>query len=112
LALVINPQGFIKYSGIFEGNLQDGKSLENIVTTLRVNTSTEKRATVVIDEGIATEENLKMLTGNHFDYICVSRSKFKNYKINNDYAPVTVEDKRHQKITLQKLKVRNITISF
>lgn len=104
LALVINPQGFIKYSGIFEGNLQDSKSLENIVTTLRANTSTEKRATVVIDAGIATEENLKMLTGNHFDYICVSRSKLKDYKINNDDAPVIVEDKRHQKITLQKVE--------
>jgi hypothetical protein len=104
LALVINPQGFIKYSGIFEGNLQDSKSLENIVTTLRANTSTEKRATVVIDAGIAMEENLKMLTDNHFDYVCISRSKLKNYKINNDYAPVIVEDKRHQKITLQKVE--------
>jgi hypothetical protein len=58
LALVINPQGFINYSGIFEGNLQESQSLESIVTTLRANTSTEKRATVVIDAGIVTEENL------------------------------------------------------
>jgi transposase len=28
LALVINPEGFIKYSGIFEGNIQDSKMLE------------------------------------------------------------------------------------
>jgi hypothetical protein len=72
--------------------------------TLRTNTSTEKRATVVIDAGIATEENLKMLTDNHFDYICVSRSKLKDYKINGDYVPVIVEDKRHQKIILQKVE--------
>jgi hypothetical protein len=104
LALVINPQGFIKYSGIFEGNLQDSKSLETIVINLRTNTSSEKRATVVIDAGIATEENLKMLTDNNFDYVCVSRSKLKDYKINNDYVPVIVEDKKHQKITLQKVE--------
>ena len=104
LALVINPEGFIKYSGIFEGNLQDSQSLEKIVTNLRANTSTEKRATVVIDAGIATEENLKMLTDNHFDYVCVSRSKLKDYKINASCAPIIVEDKKRQKITLQKVE--------
>jgi hypothetical protein len=60
LALVINPAGFIKYSSIFEGNMQDSKTLEEIVTNLRFRTSTTKGAVVVIDAGIATEENLAM----------------------------------------------------
>jgi hypothetical protein len=77
---------------------------ENTVVTLRANTGTEKRATVVTDAGIATEESLKMPTGNHFDYVCVSRPKLKDYKISNDYVPVIVEDKRHQKIILQKVE--------
>ena len=67
---VINPAGFIKYSAIFEGNMQDSKTLEEIVTNLRFQTSTAKRAVVVIDAGIATEANLTMLRENNFDYVC------------------------------------------
>jgi hypothetical protein len=103
LALVINPAGFIKYSAIFEGNMQDSKTLEEIVTKLRSQTSTAKRAVVVIDAGIAAEENLTMLTENGFDYVCVSRSKLKDYKIDFNSSPVEVEDRKKQKIQLQKV---------
>jgi transposase len=42
LALVINPQGFIKYSTIFEGNMQDSSTLKEIVRNLRTPTSATK----------------------------------------------------------------------
>jgi hypothetical protein len=103
LALVINPAGFIKYSTIFEGNMQDSKTLKTIVTRLRSQTSISKRAVVVIDAGIATEENLTMLGENNFDYVCVSRCKIKDYKIDPDSSPVEVEDKKKQKIQVQKI---------
>ena len=103
LALVINAEGFIKYSGIFEGNIQDCKTLEGVVKNLRAKTSTSGRAIVVIDAGIATDENLDMLTGNGFDYVCVSRSKIKDYRIEEGTVPVTVEDNKKQKIKLQKI---------
>ena len=80
LALVINPEGFIKYSGIFEGNIQDYQTLESVAKDLRCKTSTSPRAIVVIDAGIATDESLKMLTENGFDYVCVSRRKIRNYR--------------------------------
>ena len=57
----------------------------------------------MIDACIATEENLAMLTGNGFDYVCVSRSKIKDYTIDAGTVPITVEDKRKQKIKLQKV---------
>jgi len=103
LALVINPEGFIKYSGIFEGNMQDCKTLEGVVKNLRAQTSTCRRAIVVIDAGIATDENLEMLTANEFDYVCVSRSKIKDYTVDAGSIPITVEDKKKQKIKLQKV---------
>jgi len=103
LALVINPAGFIKYSAIFEGNMQDTKTLEDIVTHLRSQTSSEKRAVVVIDAGIATEDNLAMLKENEFDYVCVTRCKLKDYRIDTDCLPVEVEDRKKQKIQLQKV---------
>jgi hypothetical protein len=57
-----------------------------------------------MDAGIATDENLQILADNEFDYICVSRSKLKNYKIVEGSKPVEVEDKKHQKISLQKVE--------
>jgi len=111
LALVINPEGFIKYSGIFEGNMQDSRTLEEVVTNLRSKTSTSKQAIVVIDAGmvsersrtIATEESLEMLTENGFDYVCVSRSHLKKYTVDPSCPPVEMEDKKKQKIKLQKV---------
>jgi hypothetical protein len=103
LALVVNPSGFIKYSGILEGNMQDVKTLEETVINLRSRTSSSKRAVVVIDAGIATEENLGMLSKNDFDYVCVSRCKLKDYRIDPDCCPVEIKDKKKQKIQLQKV---------
>ena len=44
-------------------------------------TSTERRAIVVLDAGIATEENRKLIKGIGFDYVCVSPTKIKDYRI-------------------------------
>jgi hypothetical protein len=77
--------------------------LEEIVTNLRSQTSTTQRAVVVIDAGIATEENLTMLRENNFDYVCVSRCKLKDYKIDPNSSPVEIEDRKKQKIQLQKV---------
>ena len=105
LALVVNVEGFIKYSTIFAGNMQDPQTLIHIVKELRRKTSqTIQKAVVVIDAGIATDENLQILVDNNFDYICVSRSKLKDYKIVEGSKPVVVEDKQHQKILLQKVE--------
>ena len=104
LAMVVNPQGFIKYSTIFEGNIQDCSTLKMIVENLRKKTSASaKKAIVVIDAGIATEENLAMLTAEGFDYICVSRCKLKDYRIDPTGESLEIEDKKHQKIKLQKV---------
>jgi len=105
LAIVMNVEGFIKYSTIFAGNIQDPQTLLHVVKNLRSKTSqTASKAIVVIDAGIATDENLQILVDNEFDYICVSRAKLKNYKIVEGSKPVEVEDKKHQKITLQKVE--------
>jgi hypothetical protein len=58
----------------------------------------------VIDAGIATEENLTMLQENDFDYVCVSRCKLKDYKIAPNSSPVEFEDRKRQKISLQKVE--------
>jgi len=56
LALVI----ILKYSNVFDGNTTDSKSLPTIIDNFRIKTSeSSNKAIVVLDAGIATEDNLK-----------------------------------------------------
>lgn len=104
LAVVINPEGFLKYSNIFEGNMADSKTLETIVNALGKRTSfSGRKPIVVIDAGIATDGNLKMLKGKQYDYMCVARSNLKEYRADTQSAPVEIKDKRNQPIELMKV---------
>lgn len=105
LALVINPEGFIKYSAILEGNMSDPRTIERMINKLRVKTSdTSQKALVVIDAGIATEDNLNMIRDKGYDYMCVSRSTLKQYSKEADAPTVTVTDNKKQRIDLCKVK--------
>ena len=109
LAMVVNVEGFIKYSHIFEGNMSDSKSLGEIIDKLRLQTSAEKRAIVVIDAGISTEENLELIKAKGYDYVCVSHSKIKDYSIDKNNKEISLVAKNKQKITLQKVDTDKTT---
>ncbi len=79
LAMVINIEGFIKYSAIHEGNYADTSDINTLLEKLSGNTSTAKPI-VVMDAGIATEKNLDTLTGKGYKYVVVSRAKIKDYQ--------------------------------
>jgi hypothetical protein len=105
LALVVNVEGFIKYSSILKGNIADCETLISMIDNLRTVTSTnEKRAIVVIDAGIASVENLEKLKEKGYDYVCVSRSNLKKYReVSTD--PVRVKDNRDREIELREVRV-------
>lgn len=108
LALVVNPEGFIKYSSIHQGNMSDSKTLGDMVTNMRIQTSaTAQKALVVIDAGIATDENLKMLKSTGFDYLCVSRANLNKYTVEQDTSIISVKDNRNQKIELCRAHVKD-----
>ena len=105
LALVINRYGFIKYSSILEGNIADCKTLEGMIDNLRVKTSASaSKALVVIDAGIATDENLAMIQAKGYDYLCVSRSNLRHYIVEAGATVVSVVDNKKQKIELCQVK--------
>ena len=105
LALVINPEGFIKYSSVLEGNMSDPRTLEGMITKLRVKTSdSAKKALIVIDAGIATEDNLALISRMGYDYMCVSRSTLKKYSTEANAPTVTVTDNKKQKIDLCRVQ--------
>lgn len=75
LGLVIDSQGFPKASQIFSGNQSEPETLLEMVETLHQNNPTKtEKPTVVIDAGLATEDNLEKLRP-HYHYIAVSRKK-------------------------------------
>ncbi|MBA3603989.1 MAG: IS1634 family transposase [Parachlamydiaceae bacterium] len=113
LAVVVNTEGFIKYSSIYEGNMADCKTLSATIDSLRVATSSvSKKAVIVMDAGIATEENLKMVKAKGFDYLCVTRTKIKKFDLDNAHPLKTVLDKKDNEISLQKITVGNETDYF
>lgn len=104
LAAVVNVEGFLKYSNIYQGNMADCKTLSDMIDSLRAATSAStKKALIIMDAGIATEENLKMVVEKGYDYLCVSRTKPKNYTLKNE-IPTIVYDKKNQKIELNEIE--------
>jgi transposase len=106
LAVVINREGFLKYSNIYEGNMADCKTLGSVIDNLSNQTSfSHRKPIVVIDAGIATNENIAMLKSKGYDYMCVSRSSLKEYYADTMATPVKIRDKKDQPIELLKVKV-------
>jgi len=106
--VVVNREGFLKYSNIFEGNTADCKTLQSMINHLSRKTSyTSRKPIVVIDAGIASDENIAMLKQQGYDYMSVVRSGLKEYYADTESSPVQIKDKREQPIEL--LKVRTLT---
>jgi len=113
LAVVVNVEGFLKYSQIFEGNMSDTNSLQKIIHQLSKSTSSSgRKPIVVLDAGISSEENLKLLRDQGFDYMCVARSGMNKYQIDTKTEPVTLTDKKNQPMSLQKATVDGLTDNF
>jgi hypothetical protein len=113
LAVVVNTEGFLKYSQVFEGNMADSSSLEKIINQLNLRTGAyDQKPVIVLDAGIATDDNIKLLTKYGYKYICVSRSGIKKYTVDTSCVPVQVADNKGQPITLQKVKREDCTDNY
>ena len=104
LAAVVNTDGLLVRTMIYEGNRQDVTTVKEVVGTLAAETSGDARKIVVMDAGFYSAENAKWLTDNHFDYITVLPSGYAKFTADSDKV-VRHEDCRHQEIRLQMGKV-------
>ena len=75
LGLIVDESGFAKYSELFPGNQYEGETLAGMIRCLEHHLKSSSDRTIVIDAGIATEENLKWLKENHYHYVVVNRGK-------------------------------------
>lgn len=108
LALVVNIYGFIKYSSIHEGNMTDSKNLSQMIDKLSRCTNAQNPV-VVMDAGIATEDNLKMIRSKGYHYLCVSRTKLKDYQAVSGRLTVLLETKSKRQVRLKAVSGNNKT---
>ena len=108
LALVVNIYGFIKYSAIHEGNMADCQNLSQMIDKLSRCTNTQNPV-VVMDAGIATEENLAMIRAKGYHYLCVSRSKLKDYQAAEGRLTVLLETKSKRQVRLKAVSTNKNT---
>jgi transposase len=76
LALVLDGSGFPKRSEVFAGNVSEPATLAQMLERLAVAPAAEG-PTVVLDAGIASEENIAWLRERGYRYLAVSRERHK-----------------------------------
>jgi len=103
LALVVNIYGFIKYSAIHEGNMADSENLSLMIDKLSRCTNAQNPV-VVMDAGIATEENLEMIRAKGYHYLCVSRTRLKDYQAISGRLTVLLETKSKRNVRLKAVR--------
>ena len=99
LALVVDSSGFVKKSEIFPGNVSESKTLEKMINKW-VSQKSKQTPTVVLDAGIATEENIAWLVENQYRYVVVSRKK--NRQFDETHAQV-IKQTPDNKIRVQRV---------
>jgi len=101
----------IKYSSIHEGNFADSKGLKKVIEGLDYTTKVDQPI-VVIDAGIASEDNLKMIKSKGYDYLCVSRKKLTDGQIAKRGLSATMQTKSDYSIALSSLEVTDQIDSY
>jgi transposase len=102
---VINAEGFIRYSRIYEGNKSDESTLADMIDDLEHHADPIGEKTIVIDSGIATEENLELINKRKLKYVCVSRKRLKDYPISDtDKKVIKLTDRKKNKVSLSLFK--------
>src|SRR5262249_57754459 len=73
VGLVLDRDGFPKAHEIFAGNRQDRSTVPDMLERLKKRTGTTAGATVVVDRGMAYEENLAQIRAQGLHYIVAGR---------------------------------------
>ena len=93
LALIVDEQGFAKYSHLYAGNQCESKTLPEMIESLmKIRPDLSKNRTVIMDAGITTAETIKFLKDNQFHYIVVNRSNSEFLPDDTDQMKVIHQD--------------------
>jgi transposase len=105
VGLVLDREGFPKAHEVFDGNLPDRGSLEAMLTALEKRTGPKPGATVIVDRGMAYEENLEQIQQRGWHYLVAGRQAERNLwleELENDEGWEEVLRTRSPRNGLQK----------
>jgi len=88
LGLVLDGSGFVRRSRMFDGNVSEGGTLEEMLDGL----DAPKDAMVIMDRGIATEENIAWLIEHNYRYLVVSRERSRQFDVNQATETTTASE--------------------
>ena len=97
LGLVLDGSGFVRRSRTFAGNVSEGTTLESMLTGL----GADPGALVVMDAGIAIEDNLTWLKNNGYRYITVNRSKTRTFDMDDPHIKC-IKTAKNEEVKLQR----------
>ena len=76
LSLTVDEEGFPKQSKVWEGNVSEPDTLEDVLLGLKKEENLfSSQRTIVMDAGIATEDNVALIKKRGFKYVAVSRKR-------------------------------------
>ena len=78
IGLVVDPEGFPQAHEIFAGNRKDSTTVADMLDTLERRVGRKRGATVVVDRGMAFEENLTEIKERGYHYIVAARGAERN----------------------------------
>ena len=87
MGLVMNEHGFLHRTSILPGNASEPKTLKAMIEGLTVH-NTLFKPTIVLDAGIATNENLTWLRENGYQYVVSARQNAPSFDIEGELVPV------------------------
>lgn len=101
---VINQEGFIRHSRIYEGNKADLTTFEDMIADMEENSSSHSQKTIVMDAGIATADNLSLIKEKGYDYVCVAREQLENYTVSDADKTKVLTDRDKNEVELSILQ--------
>lgn len=87
MGLVMNEHGFLSRTSLLAGNVSEPKTLQAMIESLQVHQSFIK-PTIVLDAGIATEENLLWLRENKYMYVVSARQEAPSFELEGELVSV------------------------
>ncbi len=96
LGLILDGSGFVRRSEVFSGNVFEGHTLAGMLQALQA----PKGALVVLDQGIATENNLIWMQQEGYRYLVVNRRRVREFDLEDS---ITIETASEEKVHLKKV---------
>lgn len=107
MGLVVDGEGFAKYSRIYPGNQYEADTFQQIVGELEKHLQQQIKATIVMDAGLATKENIGWLKAQGYSYLVVNRGKAPFEIDGTDMSIIREDEQKGIKIEVKRHELQD-----